>query len=74
MDPVASDRALLARLFAEWQKWPRAESHFEVLPLMDEAHDRCFATELLAAGVPKERIVLAFYPESVRHFGEFAVH
>jgi len=111
MDPVESDRALLTRLFAAWQKWPRAEARFEVVRLMDEAHDRYllltvgwdgprrihnvlvhvdlmdgkfwiqrdnteagFATELMAAGIPKDRIVLAFYPESVRHYGEFAIH
>ncbi len=110
MDSVASDRALIARLFAEWERWPRAEAKFKVMPLMDEARDEYvlltvgwdgprrihnvlvhvdlidgkfwiqrdnteegFATELVAAGVPKERIVLAFYPESVRRYGEFAV-
>ncbi len=111
MDTVAADRALLARLYKEWERWPCAESHFEVVPFLEEAHDRYllmmigwdgprrihnvlvhvdlidgkfwiqrdnteegFATELVAAGVPKDRIVLAFYPESVRHYGDFAVH
>jgi XisI protein len=110
MDSVANDRAPLARLFAAWERWPRAEAKFRVVSLMDEAHDRYllrtvgwdgpkrihsvlvhvelidgkfwiqrdnteqgFATELMAAGVAKWRIVLAFYPESVRHDGEFAV-
>src|SRR5689334_1150917 len=31
------------------------------------------ATELVAMGVPKDRIVLGFYPPSVREMGEFAV-
>lgn len=31
------------------------------------------ATELVTQGVPKECIVLAFYPRSVREIGEFAV-
>jgi hypothetical protein len=31
------------------------------------------ASELVAAGVPKEHIVLAFYPEKVREYGDFAV-
>jgi hypothetical protein len=31
------------------------------------------ATHLVAAGVPKDRIVLAFYPETVREYGEFAI-
>lgn len=30
-------------------------------------------TELLAAGVPKNRIVLAFYPRKMREAGDFAV-
>lgn len=31
------------------------------------------ATQLVAQGVPKDRIVLAFYPQAVRAMGEFAV-
>ena len=31
------------------------------------------ANELVAAGVPKDRIVLAFYPKTMREWGEFAV-
>ena len=31
------------------------------------------ATHLLRAGVPKDKIVLAFYPPSTREMGEFAV-
>ena len=31
------------------------------------------ATELLAAGIPKDRIVLAFYPTKMRKWGAFAV-
>ena len=31
------------------------------------------AAELAAAGVPKDRIVLGFYPPSMREMGEFAV-
>jgi hypothetical protein len=31
------------------------------------------ATELVAAGVPKDRIVLGFYPPTLREMGEFAV-
>ncbi len=111
MDSVAADRALIARLFDAWERWPRAEAKFKVVRLMDEARDEYmlltvgwdgtqrihnvlvhvdlidgkfwiqrdnteagFATELVAAGVPKERIVLAFYPEVMRRYGEFALH
>ncbi|MBI5517580.1 MAG: XisI protein [Deltaproteobacteria bacterium] len=110
MDPLAQDRAVIAKLFAAWERWPRAESHFKVVPFMDEVHDRYllltegwdgmrrihnvlihvdiidgkfwiqrdnteegFATQLVAEGIPRERIVLAFYPEEVRHYGDFAV-
>jgi XisI protein len=31
------------------------------------------ATELVAAGIPKKDIVLAFYPPAVREMGEFAI-
>ncbi len=111
MDSIVHDREMLRRLFAEWQRWPRAEAKFEVVSLFDEVHDHYllltvgwdgpqrihnvlvhvdiiddkfwiqrdnteegFATELMGAGIPKDRIVLAFYPEAVRHYGEFAVH
>lgn len=30
------------------------------------------ATELVKAGVPKDRIVLAFWPQEVREYGEYA--
>lgn len=35
--------------------------------------DKSVATELAAPGVPKDRIVLAFYPPTLREMGEFAV-
>jgi hypothetical protein len=31
------------------------------------------ADELVAAGVPREDIVLGFHPENVRHMTDFAV-
>ncbi len=31
------------------------------------------ANELVAAGIPKDKIVLAFHPEDVRQYTEFAV-
>jgi len=31
------------------------------------------ATHLAAAGIPKDRIVLGFYPPALREMGEFAV-
>jgi len=38
----------------------------------DGVEDR-ITEDLLAAGIPKERIVLAFHPPSVRPYTEFAV-
>jgi hypothetical protein len=35
--------------------------------------DRAIADELVAAGVPKEDIGLAFQPENIRHISGFAV-
>ena len=32
------------------------------------------ATDLLAAGIPKDKIVLAFYSEEIRQHSEFAVN
>ena len=31
------------------------------------------ANELVAAGIPKDKIVLAFHPEDVRQYTDFAV-
>lgn len=36
--------------------------------------EKGIATELVAAGIPKNRIVLSFYPVSLREAGEFAVN
>jgi hypothetical protein len=35
--------------------------------------EKGIAPELVTAGVPKEQIVLAFYPPEMREMGEFAV-
>jgi hypothetical protein len=40
--------------------------------LQDNTEDG-IATELVADGIPKDRIVLAYYPPAVREIGEFAV-
>ena len=44
----------------------------EIYIEFDSAKDG-IANEFLAYGVPKEQIVLAFYPPEVREVGEFAV-
>jgi hypothetical protein len=41
--------------------------------LQYDGTDRPVADELIAAGVPKEDIVLAFHPPEVRHLTGFAV-
>jgi hypothetical protein len=108
--PVAEDRDLLHRLFADWQQWPGREAKFKVVPVIDTETDQYllltvgwdgyrriygvlvhvllrdgkfwieedntkegFATDLLDAGVPKERIVLSFQHPERRKWGEFAV-
>jgi hypothetical protein len=40
--------------------------------IQHDATDRAIASDLAAAGVPKEHIVLAFYPEEARCQSEFA--
>jgi hypothetical protein len=102
-------RAILERIFAEWEKWPRI-AKFRVVPIMDYTHDRYLlvtegwddywriysvlahldiidgkfwiqadnteegiATELVAAGVPKDRIILGFKSPERRKHTEFAV-
>jgi hypothetical protein len=41
--------------------------------ILSDNTEEGIATELVAAGIPKESIVLAFYPPSVREIGEFAI-
>lgn len=41
--------------------------------IQHDATEDGVARDLIAAGVPKERIVLAFYPLEARRHGEFAV-
>jgi hypothetical protein len=41
--------------------------------IQHDATEAGVATDLIAAGVPKECIVLAFYPPEVRQHSEFAV-
>ncbi|MDX1933235.1 MAG: element excision factor XisI family protein [Capsulimonadales bacterium] len=38
-----------------------------------DATERGIATDPVAAGIPKDRIVLAFYPPALREMGEFSV-
>jgi RimJ/RimL family protein N-acetyltransferase len=41
--------------------------------ILTDNTEQGIATELVALGIPKSQIVLAFYPPSVRERGEFAV-
>ncbi len=41
--------------------------------IQHDATEEGVATDLMAAGVPKEQIVLAFYPLEARRHSEFAV-
>jgi hypothetical protein len=41
--------------------------------LLTDNTEEGIASELVAEGVPKERIVLGFYPPSMREMGDFAV-
>jgi hypothetical protein len=63
-----------------WDGWKRIHAvmaHVDIINAKfwvqrDETEDG-IATELLAAGIPKDRIVLAFRPPSVRQHTDFAV-
>ncbi len=110
MDAVDQYRAIIARVFRDWEALPRMPSDWFIEGVEDHERDRYvllhvdtndgrhksrtlahleirdgkiwvltdnteegIATELVAAGVPKDRIVLGFYPPALREMGEFAV-
>ena len=110
MDAVDQYRTIIARIFREWEAFPRIAPDWFIEGVEDHQRDRYvllhvdakngqhkshplahleirdgkiwvltdnteegIATELVAAGVPKDRIVLAFYPPALREMGEFAV-
>lgn len=55
----------------------RTLAHLEIrdgkIWVESDGTERGVATDLVAAGIPKEKIVLAFYPPALREMGEFAV-
>lgn len=55
----------------------RTLAHLEIrdgkIWILTDNTEAGIATELVAKGIPKSAIVLAFYPPSVRAIGEFAV-
>jgi len=110
MDAIDQYRALIVRVFREWETLPRIPSDWFIEGVEDRLRDRYvllhvdtndgrhksrtlahveirdgkiwvltdnteegIATELVAAGVSKDRIVLGFYPPALREMGEFAV-
>jgi len=63
-----------------WEGWKRVHGvivHVDIIDgkfwIQRDGTEDGIATELMAAGVPKEQIVLAFRPPSVRPHTEFAV-
>lgn len=49
------------------------EIHDGKIWILTDNTEQGIATELVALGVPKDKIVLAFYPPALREVGEFAV-
>ena len=73
-----NDRYLL--VMVGWDKFRRIHDvlvHVEIIDgkiwIQRDDTKQGFAAELLEAGVPKECIVLAFYPEAMRQYGDFAI-
>ncbi|MBD2606486.1 XisI protein [Scytonema hofmannii FACHB-248] len=63
-----------------WQGEERVHGciiHIEIIDgkiwIQRDGSEYGIANELLAAGIPKDKIVLAFHPEDVRQYTEFAV-
>jgi hypothetical protein len=55
----------------------RTMAHLEIregkIWILTDNTEEGIATELVNAGIPKDQIVLGFYPPSLREMGEFAV-
>ncbi|MBD2207582.1 XisI protein [Calothrix sp. FACHB-1219] len=63
-----------------WQGEERVHGciiHIEIIDgkiwIQRDGSEYGIANELVAAGIPKDKIVLAFHPEDVRQYTEFAV-
>ena len=63
-----------------WEGWKRVHGvivHVDIIDgkfwIQRDGTEEGIATELMEVGIPKERIVLAFRPPSVRPHTEFAV-
>jgi hypothetical protein len=75
---TAHDRYLLQEVSRpHGRQVSRTLAHLEIrdgkIWVQSDGTERGIATELVTAGVPKDKIVLAFYPLALREHGEFAV-
>jgi hypothetical protein len=75
---TAADRYTLTHVdHAEGRYHSSLLAHLEIRDgkvwILTDNTEEGIATELVAEGVPKDHIVLAFYPPALREAGEFAV-
>ena len=77
---VDSDRNNFLLLTVGWQNKTRVHGclvHLEIIDdkiwIQRDGIEDGIANDFLAAGIPKDKIVLAFHPPSVRPYTEFAV-
>jgi hypothetical protein len=57
MEALAADRAILEKLFAQWQEWPK-KSYFKVVPVWDEENNRYLLLTIGWNGYQREHGVL----------------
>jgi hypothetical protein len=72
-----SDRYLLQQVRTEGERYDSYTlAHLEIrdgkIWVLTDSTEQGIATELVEAGIPKDQIVLGFYPPKVRQRGEFA--
>ena len=77
-DRYVKDRYVLEHIDFDGERYAtRLPANLEIrdskIWILTDNTEEDIATELVAVGVPKECIVLASYPRSVREMGEFAV-
>ena len=77
LDRERDQYALLDVDFTDDKFHSRTLAHLEIrngkIWILTDNTEQGIATELVALGIPKDKIVLAFHPPAVREMGEFAV-
>jgi XisI protein len=77
IDQTASNYVVMTLGWQEEERVHGCIIHLEIIDgkvwIQRDGTEYGIANELVAAGIPKDKIVLAFHPEDVRQYTDFAV-